>query len=85
MADVLTVNPDSDFSWNETKDIIKELYRILALNGCILLRVNSTKDRNFGAGQGKCANILLRQSIFKIGILPFSETSNSSVNNSLDL
>lgn len=41
------------FSWDETKKIIKELYRILAYNGCILLRVNSTKDRNYGAGQGK--------------------------------
>ncbi len=41
------------FSWNETIDIIKELYRILAMSGCILLRVNSTKDKNFGAGQGQ--------------------------------
>ena len=41
------------FSWNETKEILKELYRILDQSGCILLRVNSTKDRNYGAGQGQ--------------------------------
>ena len=41
------------FSWDETQKIIKELYRILASNGYILLRVNSTKDKNYGAGQGK--------------------------------
>ena len=41
------------FSEQETKGIISELYRILKPNGIFAFVVNSTKDSNFGAGQGK--------------------------------
>ena len=40
------------FSEKETKNIITELYRILKPNGVFAFVVNSTKDKNFGAGQG---------------------------------
>ena len=40
------------FSEKETKSIISELHRILKPNGTFAFVVNSTKDSNFGAGQG---------------------------------
>lgn len=40
------------FSKQETKTIISELHRIIKQNGVFAFVVNSTKDNNFGAGQG---------------------------------
>ncbi|OPJ58458.1 class I SAM-dependent methyltransferase [Clostridium oryzae] len=40
------------FSWDKTKEIIKEIKRVLADEGTLLCRVNSTNDINYGAGQG---------------------------------
>ncbi|MCD8195102.1 MAG: class I SAM-dependent methyltransferase [Coprobacillus sp.] len=40
------------FDDETTKKIMKEIRRILSPNGYLLARVNSTKDTNFGAGQG---------------------------------
>lgn len=40
------------FSWAETKKIVNEIKRVLKENGFLLLRVNSVKDTNYGAGKG---------------------------------
>ncbi len=40
------------FSWSETKKIVNEIKRVLKENGFLLLRVNSVKDTNYGAGKG---------------------------------
>lgn len=40
------------FYWDETLRILKEIGRVLTDNGTLLLRVNSTKDINYGAGKG---------------------------------
>ena len=34
-------------------EVMKEIKRILKRNGCLLARVNSLDDLNFGAGQGE--------------------------------
>ena len=41
------------FSEQETRQIINELHRILKINGVFAFVVNSTNDKNFGAGQGR--------------------------------
>ena len=41
------------FSWRETNSIMEEIRRVLAENGMLLIRVNSTEDVNFGAGTGE--------------------------------
>lgn len=41
------------FSGKTTIEIMKEIRRILKVNGCLLARVNSITDLNFGAGQGE--------------------------------
>ena len=41
------------FSKEETEKLILELYRIIKPSGVLAFIVNSTKDVNFGAGQGK--------------------------------
>lgn len=40
------------FSWVETKKIVNEIKRVLKEKGFLLLRVNSIKDTNYGAGKG---------------------------------
>ncbi|AGK95533.1 class I SAM-dependent methyltransferase [Clostridium pasteurianum] len=40
------------FTWNETQDILKEIKRVLINEGTLICRVNSTRDMNYGAGQG---------------------------------
>jgi len=40
------------FTWEETRKILKEIHRVLINEGTLLCRVNSTKDLNYGAGQG---------------------------------
>ena len=40
------------FTWNETKKILQDIKRVLKNGGHLLCRVNSTKDTNYGAGQG---------------------------------
>lgn len=40
------------FTWAITVEIVKEMHRILGEGGFLLLRVNSTKDLNYGAGKG---------------------------------
>ena len=40
------------FTESVTTDILKDLRRVLKPNGTLLLRVNSVKDTNHGAGQG---------------------------------
>jgi SAM-dependent methyltransferase len=50
------------FSWIETKKIISEIKRVLTKDGFLLLRVNSVKDTNYGAGQG----ILLEKNYYNI-------------------
>lgn len=41
------------FDENTTKNIMREIKRILAPNGYLIARVNSVEDINHGAGQGK--------------------------------
>lgn len=41
------------FSKADTKNLILELHRIIKTGGFFVFVVNSTKDSNFGAGQGK--------------------------------
>ena len=41
------------FSEATTMEVMKEIKRILKRNGCLLARVNSLDDLNFGAGQGE--------------------------------
>jgi SAM-dependent methyltransferase len=40
------------FDWATTKRIVAEIGRVLKTEGSLLCRVNSTKDLNYGAGQG---------------------------------
>lgn len=40
------------FTGDGTKKILKEISRVLMNNGVLLCRVNSTNDKNYGAGQG---------------------------------
>ncbi len=40
------------FDWATTKRIVAEIGRVLDAGGRLLCRVNSTKDLNYGAGQG---------------------------------
>lgn len=40
------------FAWDDTRNIVKEINRVLIDEGVLLCRVNSTKDTNYGAGQG---------------------------------
>jgi SAM-dependent methyltransferase len=40
------------FSWAETKKIVNEIKRVLKEDGFLLVRVNSVKDANYGAGKG---------------------------------
>ncbi|AIF54120.1 class I SAM-dependent methyltransferase [Pelosinus sp. UFO1] len=40
------------FSWAETREIVNEIKRVLKEDGFLLLRVNSVKDTNYGAGKG---------------------------------
>lgn len=40
------------FSSRDTQNIVNEIHRVLSDNGCLICRVNSTKDVNHGAGQG---------------------------------
>jgi SAM-dependent methyltransferase len=40
------------FKWNDTRKILKEIERVLMNEGHLICRVNSTKDINYGAGQG---------------------------------
>jgi SAM-dependent methyltransferase len=41
------------FPWDTTAMIVRELHRVLGEGGQLLLRVNSTKDFNHGAGRGE--------------------------------
>jgi SAM-dependent methyltransferase len=41
------------FSWEATLAIIQELERVLQPEGCLLCRLNSVRDVNFGAGIGE--------------------------------
>lgn len=41
------------FDAEKTKDVMRELKRILTSGGSLLARVNSTEDVNFGAGRGE--------------------------------
>lgn len=41
------------FRWEDTLKIVNEISRILMPGGCFLCRLNSTNDRNNGAGQGE--------------------------------
>lgn len=50
------------FSWNDTKAIVKDIYRTLIDGGNLLLRVNSNKDFNYGAGQG----ITIEENYFEV-------------------
>jgi len=40
------------FNMETTLKIIREIYRIIKNGGYVMIRVNSTKDINFGAGKG---------------------------------
>lgn len=40
------------FYWEKTREIMDEIRRILRADGVFLFRVNSVKDRNYGAGKG---------------------------------
>ena len=40
------------FTWDDTQKIIKDINRILINEGVLLCRVNSTNDKNYGAGEG---------------------------------
>jgi SAM-dependent methyltransferase len=41
------------FDNETTKNIVNEIRRVLKHNGCLIGRVNSINDFNFGAGSGK--------------------------------
>ena len=41
------------FSWESTRQILKEIERVLDINGYLICRLNSTNDVNYGAGSGK--------------------------------
>ena len=41
------------FDEQTTKKVMQEIKRILRVNGCLIARVNSTEDTNYGAGQGE--------------------------------
>jgi SAM-dependent methyltransferase len=41
------------FPWEQTKQIVSEIRRVLKPRGVLLCRVNSTKDVEYGAGQGE--------------------------------
>jgi SAM-dependent methyltransferase len=41
------------FSWEITRQILAEVWRVLAPGGCHVFRVNATDDTNFGAGEGE--------------------------------
>lgn len=41
------------FSWNDTKNIVEEISRVLDKDGILLCRVNSVNDFNYGAGIGE--------------------------------
>lgn len=55
------------FRWFETVAIVAEIQRVLMKDGFLLLRVNSVKDTNYGAGQGTLVeeNYYCKQSRFK--------------------
>ena len=40
------------FSWAETQSIVERIREVLRPGGALLCRLNSTQDRNFGAGAG---------------------------------
>jgi SAM-dependent methyltransferase len=40
------------FYWNDTVNIVNDINRVLTNDGYLLCRLNSTKDFNYGAGQG---------------------------------
>ncbi|TDF99853.1 class I SAM-dependent methyltransferase [Paenibacillus piri] len=40
------------FSWTDTEAIVDDIRRVLEPNGCLLCRVNSVHDVEFGAGRG---------------------------------
>ncbi|MBN1761124.1 MAG: class I SAM-dependent methyltransferase [Chitinispirillaceae bacterium] len=40
------------FDWETTREIVAEVGRVLDDNGCLICRLNSTKDVNHGAGRG---------------------------------
>lgn len=40
------------FKWQDTAGIVRDISRIIKKDGYLLCRLNSTKDFNYGAGQG---------------------------------
>jgi ubiquinone/menaquinone biosynthesis C-methylase UbiE len=40
------------FTWDDTEKILQEINRVLTSDGVLLCRINSTKDLNYGSGQG---------------------------------
>jgi SAM-dependent methyltransferase len=40
------------FSWLKTREIVDDIKRVLVKDGFLLLRVNSVRDTNYGAGKG---------------------------------
>lgn len=51
------------FTWDDTQKILKDINRILMNEGVLLCRVNSTNDKNYGAGQG----IEIEENFYNIG------------------
>jgi SAM-dependent methyltransferase len=41
------------FSWEDTKKVLNDIQRVLVSGGHLLCRVNSVRDTNHGAGQGR--------------------------------
>ena len=37
------------YSWRETRSIVRQIYRLLGNEGLLLVRVNSSEDKNYGA------------------------------------
>lgn len=54
------------FTWTITEKIFRELNRVLAPGGLLLLRVNSMDDTHYGAGQGEQIEPRLYQANNKI-------------------
>ena len=44
---------DYKFNEEDTKNILNEIKRVLQKDGILIFRVNSTKDVNYGAGEGE--------------------------------
>lgn len=53
------------FSWNQTDALVSEMLRCLATKGRCIVRLNSTKDTNYGAA----SNDVIEDNFFRVGLI----------------